>query len=205
MHLIDQPTPLPKSAPIIHIVCDVQGDALDEIESPRAPTGNYPDCILDVAARLTDNYAVSPCQFFDLWELVFMHWFPESDGYRIDIKHQSSIPYLDGQEGAVDITFVVLNVENPVMLLQVSAPRDFHNEHVRSGAATVFEPFEHVAPHCNNGDPLRLTSGIPCSKDSQLESSSPIHLTRSVPILLKKIYASMDFAQSPEIFRTGQR
>jgi len=153
MHLIDQPTLLPKSAPIIHIVRDVRGDAVGEIDSPSAPTGNYPDCILEVAARLTDDYAVSPYQFFDLWELVLMHWFPESDGYRI--KHQWSIPYLDDQEGAADITFVVLDADNPVVLLQVSAPRDFHNEHTRAAAQALSSShFEHVAPYCKNDYPL---------------------------------------------------
>jgi hypothetical protein len=171
MHLVGQP-PLPQSGDpsIIHIgpykehaeirrlilleiVRDFRGDVLGEIDAPSAPTGNYPDCILEVAARLADDYAGNPYQFFDLWELVLMHWFPETEGYRIE--HQWSIPYLDDLEGAADVTFVVLDADNPVVLLQVSAPRDFHNEHTRAAAqALSSNHFEHVAPYCQNDYPL---------------------------------------------------
>jgi len=155
MHLlVDQPAPLSQSGvPVIHIVRDFRGDVLGEIDAPSAPTGNYPDCILEVAARLTDDQAIYPYQFFDLWELVLMHWFPETEGYRIE--HQWNIPYLDDHEGAADITFVVLDADNPVVLLQVSAPRDFHNEHTRAAAhALSSSHFEHVAPYCTNDYPL---------------------------------------------------
>ncbi|KAJ7874766.1 hypothetical protein B0H14DRAFT_2717448 [Mycena olivaceomarginata] len=154
MHLVGQP-PLPQSGDpsIIHIVRDFRGDVLGEIDAPSAPTGNYPDCILEVAARLADDYAGNRYQFFDLWELVLMHWFPETEGYRIE--HQWSIPYLDDLEGAADVTFVVLDADNPVVLLQVSAPRDFHNEHTRAAAqALSSNHFEHVAPYCQNDYPL---------------------------------------------------
>ncbi|KAJ6495643.1 hypothetical protein C8R47DRAFT_1115937 [Mycena vitilis] len=145
---------LPALGPtVIHIVRDSRGDVLGEIDSPSAPAGLYPDCILELAACLTDDHATTPHQFFDLWELVLMHWFPDTEGYRI--KPQWSIPYLDDREGAADITFVVLDCDNPVVLLQVSAPRDFHNVHTRAAAeALSASHFEHVAPYCSNEYPL---------------------------------------------------
>jgi len=155
MHLVvDGPAPLPQSGPpIIHIVRDFRGDVLGEIDSPSAPAGLYPDCILELAACLTDEHSASRYQFFDLWELVLMHWFPETEGYRIE--QQWAIPYFDDREGAADITFAVLDGDNPVVLLQVSAPRDFHNVHMRAAAeALSASHFEHVAPYCQNDYPL---------------------------------------------------
>jgi len=152
MHLAVDSLPQ-NGAPVIHIVRDARGDVLGEIDAPSFPAGNYPDCILEIAARLTDEQAEYPPQFFDLWELVLMHWFPETEGYRIE--HQWSIPYLDDHEGAADITFVVLDSHNPVVLLQVSAPGDFHNEHTRAAAQALSSGhFEHVAPYCENDYPL---------------------------------------------------
>jgi len=154
MHiLVDGPAPPQSGAPIIHIVRDVRGEVLGEIDSPCAPTGLYPDCILEVAALLTDDHAPYPYQFLDLWELILTHWFPETEGYRI--KPQWEIPYLDDREGEADITFAVLDGDNPVVLLQVSAPRDFHNVHTRAAAeALATNQFEHVAPYCQNDYPL---------------------------------------------------
>ncbi|KAJ6593626.1 hypothetical protein B0H19DRAFT_1091240 [Mycena capillaripes] len=151
MHLlVDGPSlPSQNGSPIIYIVRDFRGDVLGEIDAPSAPAGNYPDCILELAARLTDDHAGSPYQFFDLWELVLMHWFPETEGYRL--QHRWSIPYLDDREGAANITFAVLDGDNPVVLLQVSAPRDFHNMHTRAAAEALSgSHFEHVAPYCHN-------------------------------------------------------
>ncbi|KAJ7928541.1 hypothetical protein B0H13DRAFT_986565 [Mycena leptocephala] len=168
MHLLVQgPAPPQSGAPIIHIVRDFRGDVLGEIDSPRAPAGLYPDCILEVAALLTDDHAPYPYQFLDLWELILTHWFPETEGYRI--MPQWEIPYLDDREGEADISFAVLDSDNPVVLLQVrerdsvngqttilqvSAPRDFHNVHTRAAAeALSTNQFEHVAPYCQKTIP----------------------------------------------------
>lgn len=83
---------------------------------------------------------------------------------------QWEIPYLDDREGEADISFAVLDSDNPVVLLQVrerdsvngqttilqvSAPRDFHNVHTRAAAeALSTNQFEHVAPYCQNDYPL---------------------------------------------------
>jgi len=156
MHIVEPPAPLPlRALPVVHIVRDFRGDALGEIDSPAPPAGGYPEVILDVAARLTDDNAPHPQQFFDLWELVLMHWFPTSEGYRI--RDRWSIPYLDGDNIGTDpdVTFAVLQGDSPVVLLQVSAPRDFHNEHTRAAAeALSAEHFDHVAPYCNDAYPL---------------------------------------------------
>ncbi|KAJ7128955.1 hypothetical protein C8R43DRAFT_687193 [Mycena crocata] len=155
MHILaDAPHPH-NGAPIFHIVRDFRGDVLGEIDSPSAPAGLYPDFILQVAARLTDDYAATPHQFYDLWELVLTHWFPESEGYII--QPQWPIPYLDDREGAADITFAVLDRtgNSPVVLLQVSAPRDFHNVHTRAAAEALSAgQFEQTAPYCVGQHPL---------------------------------------------------
>ncbi|KAJ7690667.1 hypothetical protein B0H17DRAFT_1064381 [Mycena rosella] len=133
--------------PITHIVRDLRGDVLGEIDSPSAPAGLYPDLILQVAARLNDDYAPSPYQFYDLWELILAHWFPEREGYTI--KPQWSVPYLGGRDDAAAVTFAVLDVDAPVLLLQISAPSDFHNVHTRAtGEDLSARIFEHVAPYC---------------------------------------------------------
>ncbi|KAJ7124987.1 hypothetical protein C8R44DRAFT_128466 [Mycena epipterygia] len=134
---------------VFHIVRDFRGDVLGEIDSPSAPAGLYPDFILQIAARLNDDNAPTRYQFYDLWELILAHWFPEREGYTIE--PQWSIPYLDDRDGdgTADVTYAVLDGESPVVLLQVSAPRDFHNVHTRAAAeALSASHFEHVAPYC---------------------------------------------------------
>ncbi|KAJ7502853.1 hypothetical protein B0H11DRAFT_1986671 [Mycena galericulata] len=139
--------------PIFHIVRDCRGDVLGELDSPSAPTGLYPDVILQVAARLDDEHASSPYQFYDLWELILSHWFPESEGYTI--KPQWPIPYLEDRDGAADVTFAVLDLDNPVVLLQVSAPRGSDNHHTRAAAEALSAGhFEHAAPYCPFDQPL---------------------------------------------------
>ncbi|KAK7057454.1 hypothetical protein R3P38DRAFT_2841081 [Favolaschia claudopus] len=163
MHLLaDQPAPLiVKDSPLGYAliflgapVRDFRGEVVGgHVDAPSSPTGNYQDCILEVAASLTDDNASSPHQFYDLWELILMHWFPENEGYRIE--HQWSIPYLEDSEGAADITFVVLDAGNPVVLLQLSAPSLHRNAYTRAAAQELsVSHFEHVAPYCTNDYPL---------------------------------------------------
>ncbi|KAJ7497048.1 hypothetical protein FB451DRAFT_1209865 [Mycena latifolia] len=148
MQILANEASIPENGPpVFHIVRDLRGDAVGEIDSPSAPAGLYPEVILQLAQRLNDDYADSPYQFYDLWELILTHWFPESEGYTIE--PQWSIPYLDDLDEAADVTFAVLDLQNPVLLLQVSAPRDFHNVHTRAAAeALSASQFEHVAPYC---------------------------------------------------------
>ncbi|KAJ7209633.1 hypothetical protein GGX14DRAFT_452340 [Mycena pura] len=150
MHILAD-SPDPKTFP--HIVRDLRGDAVGEIDCPSAPAGLYPEVILQLAARLTDEHAATPYQFFDLWELVLAHWFPEREGYTI--KHQWPIPYLHDRDGVADITFTVLDGDAAIVLLQVSAPSDFQNVHTRSAAEALSgSHFEHVAPYCTYDHPL---------------------------------------------------
>ncbi|KAJ7072557.1 hypothetical protein C8F01DRAFT_1045247 [Mycena amicta] len=137
---------------ILHIVRDLRGESVGELDAPRAPAGLYPEIILQVAAHLNDEHAQSSFPFFDLWELVLTHWFPQDEGYTV--KHLWPIPHLE--EGAGDITFVVLeDDQTPLVLLQVSAPRDFHNVHTRAAAeALTTSHFEQVAPYCDYDHPL---------------------------------------------------
>ncbi|KAF7315251.1 hypothetical protein MIND_00039500 [Mycena indigotica] len=144
MHIPDNNKPA-----LLHIVRDLRGDVVGQLDSPSAPSGLYPDIILQVASHLNDDNAQSSFQFFDLWELILTHWFPQREGY--EVKHLWFIPYLQDREGADKITFVVLkDDQSPVVLLQVSAPRDFHNVHTRAAAeALTASQFEHVAPYCD--------------------------------------------------------
>nr|GAT57769.1 predicted protein [Mycena chlorophos] len=134
----------------VHIVRDLRGDALGDLEAPpTAPVGLYPEIILLVASHLNDDNTPSATPFFDLWELILNHWFPSSEGYQIE--YMWSIPYLEDREGAEKITFVVLKPDSkPLVLLQVSAPRGFHNDHTRAAAdALTMSQFDHVAPYCH--------------------------------------------------------
>ncbi|KAJ6558489.1 hypothetical protein DFH09DRAFT_1162972 [Mycena vulgaris] len=145
--LVDQPSERTPPSTVLHIVRDLRGDVLGEIDSPSPPAGLYPDVILQLAACLDDDHATSPYLFYDLWELVLSHWFPEREGYSIE--PQWAIPYLEDHDGAADVTFAVLDANSPVLLLQISAPRDFHNDHTRATAeALSASQFEHVAPYC---------------------------------------------------------
>ncbi|KAJ7287752.1 hypothetical protein C8J57DRAFT_1284817 [Mycena rebaudengoi] len=126
----------------------MRGDVLSgEIDSPGAPAGLYPDFILELAARLTDDTASSPYRFFDLWELVLQYWFPESEGYTI--THQWPIPYLSDHNRSACVTYAVLDAGHPFVLLQVNAPQHFENPRTR-GAAEVLSSshFDQVAPYC---------------------------------------------------------
>ncbi|KAJ7188554.1 hypothetical protein C8R46DRAFT_24484 [Mycena filopes] len=152
MHLLAEEPVSPfhvAAGPIIHIVRDLRGDAIGEINAPSGPAGLYPQVILEVAARLTDDNSPHPHQFFDLWELVLTHWFPQNE-YRIQPRWP--LPYLDNE---VAVSFAVLHGDDPVVLLQVSAPRDFHNVHTRAAAEALSAGhFEHVAPYCKGDFPL---------------------------------------------------
>ncbi|KAJ6602204.1 hypothetical protein B0H10DRAFT_2081310 [Mycena sp. CBHHK59/15] len=149
MHILanDNASSSTNGLPILHIVRDIRGDVLGEIDSPSAPAGLYPDFILELAARLSDEDASSPYQFYDLWELVLAHWFPESEGYNI--AHQWSIPYLSERDDSAYITYAVLDADQPLVLLQVSAPQHFRNVHTRDAAEALSSShFDHVAPYC---------------------------------------------------------
>lgn len=149
MQILTQPALPAEGPPIFHIVRDLRGDAVDEIDDPHPPAGLYPDVILQLAGHLSDDYSPSPYQFHDLWEFVLTHWFPERDGYNI--VPQWAIPYLGPRDAnAANVTFAVLDAAAaPVLLLQVSAPRDFHNVHTREAAEALSAAhFEHVAPYC---------------------------------------------------------
>ncbi|KAJ7718022.1 hypothetical protein DFH07DRAFT_338335 [Mycena maculata] len=162
MHILaDTSSPVPQSGVprILHIVRDCRGDVLGELDSPCVPAGLYPEVLLQMAACLNDEHASSPYQFYDLWELILLHWFPEREGYSI--THQWPIPYLEDRDGAGDVTFAVLDRDHPVVLLQVSAPRGFDNPHTRAAAeALSASHFEHAAPYCPGDQPLCAVAAL---------------------------------------------
>lgn len=123
--------------------------------------GSYPDLILELAALLPDDNEPSPCQFYDLWELLLSFWFPVDEGFAI-VK-QWPIPFAScaPDDDSAFVTYAVLVDAQPVVLVQVNAPSDWHNEHTRATAeALARSHFDQVAPYCKDLHELYVISAM---------------------------------------------
>jgi len=100
----------------------------------RLPGDDYPEYIVDHAARLNDDHETVKATFHPLYHNILMYWFPPTDGYAVH-------PHWVIPDATKDryISFVVKRPQRhgpPLLLLEVKPPSHFHLDQKREAAIT---------------------------------------------------------------------
>jgi hypothetical protein len=110
----------------------------------RLRGGGYPQYILNKAAELNNNHETIETKFYPLYNKILNYWFPAADGYNV--SPQWSIP---GSRKTINftITFAIEHQQQPLLLLEVMPPSDFHLDSGREGAIIqIIQRLDEIGP-----------------------------------------------------------
>jgi len=110
----------------------------------RLRGGSYPKFVVDYAALFSNDHETVKNRFFGLYHMILRYWFPPTDAYEVSPHWFIEDPTVTEDR---HISFLIQRSLQPLLLLEVKPPSDFHLDEKREAAITqIMERLDVIGP-----------------------------------------------------------